>query len=230
MKNIFQLLFLSICLITGCSTVNKSEIKKINSNELKLASTLTEVGFSGLFQYGERSLCDSVWQDGENQNALLGIVSNPEYHDYARILASEVLYAKSSDYPPANLEDKLAYIYSKAIEISGSKEGSFLSGNLWGFMYYSDKNNYVDYGQLGSHLMKIGKKNIPHLIPLLDNSNYLFYEGSEEATIGNSLKYRVKDVAAYYIGKLSGISIQFYEKHVDRDAEIERLKEKLKNQ
>ena len=206
----------------------KSEMKKVGINESEFAGKLTEAGFSGLFQYGERSLCDSIWQDGNNQKSLIGIVSNAKYSNYTRILASEVLYAKNNEYPPSNLDDTLAYIYSQALEISGGNENAPLTGNLWGFMYYSDRNGTQDYGALGSHLVNTGEKSIPYLLRLLNNEGMLYYEGSEEATVGNNLKYRVKDAAAYYIGKIAGVPIQFYENYPERDAEIERLKDKLK--
>ncbi len=63
---------------------------------------------------------------------------------------------------------------------------------------------------------------------LLIASDTIFYEGSQEATTGGSLKYRVKDAAAFYLGKIAGIPVKFYEQNADRDAEIERLKEALK--
>lgn len=199
-----------------------------NSTKDKLANQLKEVGYSGLFQYGERSLADDVWQDGENEDTLRQIVLYPEYEVYIRLLASEVLYAKSTDYPPSDWKDTLAYIYAQALAISGHQEGILIAGNQWGFMYFYDKSGIKDYGSLGSHLVNTGRPAIPYLVTLLNNDNSLFYEGSEEATIGNSLKYRVKDAAAYYIGKITGIPVQFHESHADRDAEIERLKEQLK--
>ncbi|MCK9636300.1 MAG: hypothetical protein M0R41_08485 [Methylobacter tundripaludum] len=199
-----------------------------NSTKDSLANQLKKAGYSGLFQYGERSLADAVWQDGKNEEALRQIVLHPEYEVYIRLLASEVLYAKSADYPPTDWGDTLAYIYAQALAISGQQEGHFLSGNQWGFMYYADKADIADYGTLGTHLMETETKVVPHLIGLLNNNDLLLYEGSEEATIGNSLKYRVKDAAAYYIGKIAGIPVQFHESHADRDTEIERLKEQLK--
>lgn len=199
-----------------------------NSMENKLVNQLKEAGYSGLFQYGERSLADAVWQEGKNEEALRQIVLHSEYEVYIRLLASEVLYSKNADYPPADWKDTLAYIYAQALAISGHQEGILIAGNPWGFMYFYDKSGIADYGSLGSHLINTGRPAIPYLVALLNNDNSLFYEGSKEATIGNSLKYRVKDAAAYYIGKITGIPVQFHEKHADRDTEIERLKEQLK--
>ena len=63
---------------------------------------------------------------------------------------------------------------------------------------------------------------------LLNNTGIIFYEGSKEATIGNSLEYRVKDAAAFYIGKIMNIPVKFNQDFDQRDTEIEHLKEKLK--
>ncbi|WP_457268125.1 hypothetical protein [Pedobacter sp. UYEF25] len=194
-----------------------------------LADQFIDASYSKLFQSGDHSLVDSLWDDGRNSYSLLEIVSKNDCDDYARLLASEVLFAKQKDYPPKALEDTLAYIYSKALFITGDNAKNYrLAGNLWGFMYFSEQNKITDFGILGSHLMVTRRKAIPYLIDLLTNSQMFFYEGSQEATIGNNLKYRVKDAAAFYIGKISGISVKYHDTFSDRDLEIERLKEALK--
>lgn len=220
-------LIILMVLSLGCMAKSQPNAKKMNTGKQALAEQLKKARFDGLFQYGDHSQDGNVWQDGKNRKALLEIVSDPKQDDYVRLLASEVLYGKDPGYPPRGIEDDLAYIYAKAVEISGSREGALLSGNLWGFMYYSDKDADYHYETLGKHLIHTGKKSVPHLARLLDNGNPIYYEGSEEATIGNGLRYRVKDVAAYYIGKIMGIPVAFHEQWPDRDAEIERLKQKL---
>ncbi|MCP2727807.1 hypothetical protein [Limnofasciculus baicalensis] len=194
-----------------------------------IAINLTDAGYSGLFLSGRHNLSDSIWQKGENRIYLEQIVQSSNYSDLTRLLASEILYEKVSHYPPEEWEDNLAYVYAQALAITGSETGDFqILGNQWGFMYHTDKQGVKDYGTLGTHLVNTGKKAIPYLTKLLDNSEIIFYEGSQEATLGNSLRYRVKDAAAFYIGKIAGIPVKFYEQNADRDAEIERLKETLK--
>ena len=80
---------------------------------------------------------------------------------------------------------------------------------------------------MGSRLVKIGEKAVPYLSKLLDDTCKIDYVGLEEATIGNLLNYRVKDAAAYYIGRITGIAVTFHENWADRDVEIEGLKKKL---
>ncbi len=203
-------------------------MKNKEGSENKLAAQLIEIGYRRLFQNGGRTLIDSIWQGGKSNDALEQIVLHTGNEDYVRLLASEVLYFKNHDYPLSDWNDTLAHIYSQALAISGQNEGALIPGNQWGFMYHTDKLGINDFGNLGKHLMNTGKYAIPSLAKLLDDNNFLVYEGSRDATTGNSLKYRVKDAAAYYIGKIAGVFVKFYESNVDRDAEIERLKEKLK--
>ena len=218
---------LIVITISNCSISNYPIVEK--KKEDKLAAKLNKLLYYDLFPSEDNSLFDSIWLNGKNQEALLFIVSQERYNEFVRVLASEILYEKKADYPTPNLKDVLSHIYPKALEIAGNNESRF-SGNLWGFMYHTDKFGINDFGILGKHLIEIGKVCIPYLAKRLNNNNLLIYEGSRDATTGNMLKYRVKDAAAYYIGKLANIPVQFYENHADRDAEIERLKEKLKNQ
>jgi len=144
------------------------------------------------------------------------------------MLASEVLFAKDTNYPPNELFNKLAALYSRALKMSGGDDQFFIPANQWGYMYFSDKGGIKDYGVLGNHLLFFGKAVIPHLISLLNNDANMLYEGSQEAMIGNDQKYRIKDAAAYYIGKVANMPVRFYDDYTERDTEIERLKEKLK--
>ncbi|HEX3045105.1 MAG TPA: hypothetical protein VHY08_10140 [Bacillota bacterium] len=94
-------------------------------------------------------------------------------------------------------------------------------------MYHTDELGVKDYGALGAHLVETGLKAVPYLTKILGNQDTFFYKGSQEATLGNSLGFRVKDAAAYYISKVTGIPVKFYQQTADRDAEIERLKATL---
>jgi hypothetical protein len=220
--NITSVLFLSTVLLLCCSTTNQTNVR----ND-KLAARLMEIRYDGLndglFAYDKPSLADSIWRTEDNRQALLEIVSNTGYDDYARLLASEILFEKKMNYPVKELEDTLAYIYSKALFIAGDDSSrTHLYGNLWGFIYQGGGND-----RLGSRLVKIGEKAVPYLSKLLDDTCKIDYVGLEEATIGNLLNYRVKDAAAYYIGRITGIAVPFHENWADRDVEIEGLKKKL---
>ena len=191
----------------------------------QVADDLGRAGYAGLFLAGDRSSHGSLWRDGENREALEEIVKGERYGDLERVLASEVLYRHGDSDPPEGWEDTLGRVYARALSITGTGDRPIvLTGNLWGFMYHSDQSGVQDYGPLGAHLLEAGPAAVPHLVPLLDDPASLFYEGSQEATLGNSLRYRVKDAAAYYLGKLTGVPVAFHEQPQERDAEIDRLK------
>lgn len=227
--------YLFLTILVTVLTLNSSTCLSIEKNMSQealqtISASLTDAGYAGLFLSGDRGLSDSIWQNGENRTYLEQIVQSSDYPDLARILASEVLYEKVPDYPPAGWDNTLAYLYSQALALTGVETGGLqITGNQWGYMYHSDEVGIQDYGTLGLHLVETGITAISHLTKLLDNTDIIFYEGSREATLGNSLRYRVKDAAAYFIGKITGTPVQFYEQLADRDTEIERLKQVLNN-
>lgn len=222
------LIYLSLTSMLYCSLINQKtvESKKISKNQL--AIRLKESGYNAIFQYGDHTLLDSFWQKGKNREVLEEIVEDSQTNGYSRLLASEILYTQKPEYPDDNTNNVLPFVYAHALVIAGQKEGSMLSGNLWGFMYFSDNDPKIDYGPLGSRLIEYGTAAVPFLIDLLEDDNLIYYEGSQEATIGNNQKYRVKDAAAYYIGKITGARIPFHPDYKERDIEIDHLKTKLK--
>jgi len=71
----------------------------------------------------------------------------------------------------------------------------------------------------------IGPPALPALTALLDNADLRTdYEGSEEATVGNMARYRVKDFAAFYIAQIKNMPLPFYPDFVRRDEAIAQLK------
>jgi hypothetical protein len=186
----------------------------------RLVDDLGGAGYRGLFLAGEQSSAASFWSDGANREALLAIVADRRYGDLERVLASEILYANDPAYPPRGWDDLLGSVYARALAITGTGDRPIvLTGNEWGFLYHGGGE-----GALGAHLLDAGSAAVGHLVSLLDDPAPVFYEGSQEATLGNALDYRVKDAAAYYIGVLAGISVPFHAPFDQRDAEIERVK------
>ena len=188
----------------------------------KVASDLTRIGYHGLFQVGERNAAPAFWDGGEGRAALEQIVAGEEFDDLQRLLAAEVLFDCAGDYPPTSERETLARIYARGLELTGAGDDELvLTGNAWGFLYDGDE------GPLGAHLRATGEAAVPHLAALLDDAAPLFYEGSQEATLGAELGYRVKDAAAYYIGELTGRPVPFHREVSRRDSEIARLKASL---
>jgi hypothetical protein len=185
-----------------------------------LARDLGERGYRKLFLTADDSAVATVWRDGENRQALEEIVAGDGYGDLERLLAAEVLFAGDGGFPPDGARQALGEVYARALALTGAGDRPIvLTGNLWGFLYHDEAE-----GPLGEHLLSVGTATVPHLAALLDDDARVFYEGSQEAMLGNRLGYRVKDAAAYYIGKLTATPVSYHEDPGERDAEIDRLR------
>jgi hypothetical protein len=188
--------------------------------EGKIAADLSHAGYRGLFLAGDHSLARSIWGDGGNLDALMEVARSERYSDLERVLAAEVLFANDVQFPPCGWEDLLGSVYARALAITGTGDRPIvLTGNEWGFLYHGRGD-----GGLGTHLLAAGDAAVRHLLPLLDDPASIFYEGSQEAMMGGSLRYRVKDAAAYFIGKLTGVAMPFHEAIEQRDEEIAQLR------
>lgn len=177
-----------------------------------VALALADAGYDGLFLAGDHSRSAEIYA---GNRAPLDAIVDGAGDDRARILAAEVLYDQT-DGPHAPAE-MLAPLYARALQLTGDY---VFPGNLWGMLWASAGYD----GPLGAHLLAQGQAAVQPLAALLDDDSPLFYEGSKEALAGNRRQYRVKDAAAYFLGRLTGRDVPFHEAHEDRDAEIERLK------
>ncbi len=183
---------------------------------MSAAERLTRDGYAGLFLAGDASTAGAVHAaDGP---ALEDIVRDERADDLARVLAAEVLY-RCGDGPDAG-PDVLGPIYARALELTGSHA---LSGNLWGALWASPS----DAGPLGTHLLAQGDAVVPGLVALLSDDSPVRYEGSREAMVGNAQRYRVKDAAAFFLGRVLGHDVEFHDDISERDAEIDRLRASL---
>ena len=82
-------------------------------------------------------------------------------------------------------------------------------------------------GPLGLRLLDLGEAAVPVLMASLDTDTPVVYAGSEEAAIGNGYRYRVKDLAAYYLGLIRSLVFQVERSPTARDQEIQRLRRLL---
>jgi hypothetical protein len=204
--------------------------KQMQSDSTKeIAKVLADAGYHGLFLSGDPNQAADVWKRGANRAQLEQMVQDKSQPDLVRVLAAEILFENAPGFPKPEWMGALGYLYAQALAMSGNARDEYpITGNQWGYMYYTDEQGLRDYGDLGKRLVGIGQEAVPHLAQLLDDTDVIFYEGSREATLGNSLGYRVKDAAAYYIGQITGIPVKFQRELAERDAEIERLKAALK--
>jgi len=87
---------------------------------------------------------------------------------------------------------------------------------------------HEDEGTVGITFLALGKTAIPALSKLLDDERtHLRYEGSEDAVVGNGYGYRIKDFAAYYIGRILGKPLKYHRDLTDRNAQIDKLRKEL---
>ncbi|WP_160127698.1 hypothetical protein [Kordia antarctica] len=192
-----------------------------------LEKRIRELGYRSLFLTDLEVTDKEIWNFGANEQELKIIAYSEKTSDFSRFLTVELLRHYDVKIN-SKYHSLIAKSYAYALSNSATDNPHFFGvvGNLWGLLYEED-----DLGKLGSFYVSLGDKAVLSLSNLLDNKNdKIFYDGSEEATIGNSYQYRVKDFAAFYISKIKNIPITFYQDFDQRDAEIERLKEILANE
>jgi hypothetical protein len=182
---------------------------------------LLALGYLELFQRMDHDEADALWRD--SPAALEALVTSDGQPGLARFLAAEILYLKKPGFPSAAERPALAAIYAEALAQTGRQSGTWnLAGNMWGLTYVSD-----DVGEAGKHLLGLGTDATAALKPLLANTEGVLYEGSEEATVGNEQLYRVKDLAAYFLGRIHQKPVTFHADWKARDREIDKLAKSL---
>jgi hypothetical protein len=181
-----------------------------------LAEKLATDYYGNFFNYlHQDAIIDEIWSQPNSKARLEGLIADVNVPMKARFLASQVLFKKH-----------FTFVNNVGVEtVAEILVHAFLNNytgmaNSWGFLYEEN-----DAGLVGIHLILMGDETVPILAKLLDNdSPSMLYVGSQEATLGNSYQYRVKDFAAYYISKIKNIPIQYHREFDKRDAEIEKLK------
>jgi hypothetical protein len=177
-----------------------------------LANRLIELGYIGLFQQSNDVVLKDVWNTPNAPEALEAIVVSSNAPQLARFLAAEILIYQGVVQQAEKHGQELAQVYAAALA------GNFTEvANSWGLPG-------VTNGLAEDHLLAIGEPMVPELLKLLDNEQRVYYEGSQEATLGHHFGYRVKDLAAYYLSKIRNIPFELDEDPGKRDTGIMRLK------
>lgn len=178
-----------------------------------LAGRLTGAGYEALFLRLDTKELDAIWGEPGAPQALEALALDQGAPPEARFLAAEVLQHQGRAVSDPQGRAGLATAYAAALK------GATL-GNPWALPGEVD-------GPAGEHLVDLGEPAVPALAPLLDDQRRVPYAGSEEATIGNSYAYRVKDLAAFFISRIRSLPYTPNEDPAARDAEIERLRAAL---
>lgn len=213
-------------LLAGCASgtqdsgaARSTERSTMQNQTSDLARKLMSHAYGEFFVLpAHEETIDRVWGEPANRAALEALTADAAQPLEARFLAAEVLFARdftfTSRVPPA----VVAEIYARALEQN-------LTGmaNSWGLLYEHD-----DAGPVGIRFVMLGDPAVPSLVRLLDNAGApLTYAGSKEATVGNAYRYRIKDFAAYYLGRIRSIPVSFHSDVAERDQEIARLRQTL---
>jgi hypothetical protein len=195
-------------------------VRKNNTmNKSSLERNLVETGYAALFLYGMGSKANSFWENGTYQKELEEIVYSETGAPQAKFLAAEILRRNGID-----LYHTVAQVYAEALQHSSENTDEFwqINANEWVQLF-----DTFETGPLGEQLLSFGNDAIPHLHALLDNTDLILYDGSEEATLGNKVPFRVKDLAAYFISTLVNRPLNLPEDTPGRDKVIEQLKTSL---
>lgn len=147
---------------------------------------------------------DADLDGAEDIAALESLLRGAETRPRVRFLAAELL-RKAGRLDLAKVDaGLLAASYGWALQ-TATAEGGYsldLAGNAWGYLWFND-----DPG-LGKVFLDLGPGSIPALRALTEDAAVVGYEGSKEATTGTSLMPRVKDFAAYYLHRITGIPMR----------------------
>lgn len=183
------------------------------------AQKLVDREFGDFFIYPQHDqTIDRVWLEAAPPQLLDQILDDATLSTEAKFLACEVLFKKDVLFLRRHAPEQIAEVYAKALSHDLTR-----MANSWGLLY-----DYQDEGPVGSAFLTLGQKAVRALVKLLDDgSTHLKYLGSVEATVGNAYGYRVKDFAAYYLGRILGRPLKYYPTLASRDEQINRLKKEL---
>jgi hypothetical protein len=175
------------------------------------------------------AIAETLWANGDNAQALTSIVVDVTQPERVRFLALELSWTRLGHLPAGISQQVAADLITSALQHTPFEQENWgLAGNDWGLLWFLDADGYEGARPLGLHLIVLGKDAMEPLATLLGDASIVEYEGSKEAMVGNDLGYRVMDVAAYFIGRISGDRIPFETDLAKRDAAIADLKAKLK--
>lgn len=180
-----------------------------------LQTTLLKLGYHKLFMRLSYDVLEQIWNQPNAPDNLITLALDDTADPQARLLASEILFHKDHTFPPHQIRPKLVDIYCEGLKTAST-------GNAWVL-----PDNFI--GTLGKHLLQFGSLAIEPLYALLDDERIILYEGSVEATTGNRLKVRVKDLSAFFISRLKRIPFALDHDLNTRDQIIHDLKNSLEN-
>lgn len=172
---------------------------------------------------------DSLLSDSGTMETLKRIVSDSEVNSTTRFVAAEILLHDSAqDFNDPGMNAIISKIYTSNFTNARFAEGK--AENIWMYPCYTDDTigDRVMVLNPGSHLLALGEDAIPGLkVQLTDTTRLYISMGSKREIFSDSLQYRVKDLAAFFICRIRGWQFNSCLSPEERDAEIEAIKQKL---
>lgn len=181
-----------------------------------LADRLQAGDFGLAFYWPQHDMTiERIWAEPGNPPLLEALIDDRSAPTVARLLAAEALFRNDFTFIDRHDNTEIARIYADAMVHRHTP-----NANLWGLLWFDNS-----VGELGGRFVILAESSIPALLPLLDDDTVVdWYEGSEEATVGNRARYRIEDFAAFYLGRIVRHPIAFHDDPAARDAEIASLR------
>ena len=180
----------------------------------RLALQLANDQFGALFVWPQHDdTVARIWSK-LGMHTLEEVIEDRDASARGRFVAAEVLFSNEFTFLDRHDHTMIAGLYARALA-----ERATGSANPWGLLWIDDS-----IGQLGSRFLALGDAAIAPLRELLRNDTVVdWYAGSEEATVGNGARYRIKDFAAFYLARVIRFSLPAHAEPAERDVEIAKL-------
>jgi hypothetical protein len=173
----------------------------------QLAERLTGLGYRGLFLRPPPA-ARALWQEPGMPAALAALAADPAQPPEARFLAAEIVADRGGSLPAAP-PALLAQAYAATLRAT-------TVADMWGLPG-------APHTPPARHLLALGEAAAAALRPLLQDDSAIDYGGSEEATLADQARWRVKDLAASLIAAIRGEGFDAGAPPAARDAAIARM-------
>jgi hypothetical protein len=211
---------LAIIVLLSCAGRSSTPPPPISNQErpvsLSLAQKLVTDAYGAAFQWPQHDIMiERVWSEPGNPAQLEALIDDRRAPLKARLIAAEALFKHDFGFLDRHDNTEVARIYAEALA-----HHTVPAANVWGLLWI---NEHV--GELGGRFIMLGDDAVPALRALLDDVTVVdWYMGSEDATLGNGARYRIRDFAAYYLARITNQRLAFHADFAARDAEIAKLK------
>jgi hypothetical protein len=180
----------------------------------RLAQQLASDQFGPLFVWPQHDdTVARIWSK-LGMHTLEEVIEDRDASPRGRFVAAEILFSNELAFLDRHDHKMIAALYARALA-----ERATGSADPWGLLWIDDS---ID--PLGGRFLALGDAAIPALRELLRNDTVVdWYAGSEQASVGNAARYRIKDFAAFYLARIVGIQLAAHAEPAERDGEIARL-------